>query len=83
MSAFVFGLLLGAIFEWLGLFPQVRVGKNSNGNCVPLPPAPPPKPDITPKPRPVGGHLVIEGRLFGGYQPRPQQGTPNPPPSEP
>lgn len=41
------------------------------------------KPEIIPKPQPSGGHLIVEGRFFGGYQPRPQQGTPNPPPSEP
>jgi hypothetical protein len=41
-----------------------------------------PKPGITPKPQPAGGRLINEGRLFGGYQSRPQQGTPNPPSSE-
>jgi hypothetical protein len=35
------------------------------------------------KPQPTGGHLVREGHLWGGYQPRPQGGTPNPPPAEP
>ena len=32
-----------------------------------------PKPPI--KPQPPGGHLIQEGRLWGGYQPRPQGGT--------
>lgn len=36
-----------------------------------------PKPDIIPKPQPSGG------RFYGGYQPRSQGGTPNPPPSDP
>jgi hypothetical protein len=40
-----------------------------------------PKPPI--KPQPTGGHLVREGQMWGGYQPRPQGGTPVPPPSEP
>lgn len=53
--------------------------QRGNGNGGPTTP----KPDITPKPQPAGGHLIVEGRLFGGYQPRPQEGTPNPPPSEP
>jgi hypothetical protein len=32
----------------------------------------------TPKPE-----IIPRGQWPGGYQPRPQQGTPNPPPSEP
>ena len=48
---------------------------NSNGGPAT------PKPPI--KPQPTGGHLIREGQLWGGYQPRPQCGTPNPPPSEP
>ena len=31
------------------------------------------------KPQPSCGHLIREGQLWGGYQPRPQGGTPNPP----
>ena len=42
-----------------------------------------PKPDIIPKPQPAGGYLIREGLHWGGYQPRPQGGTPNPPPREP
>lgn len=40
-----------------------------------------PKPPI--KPQPSGGHLIREGQLWGGYQPRPQSGAPNPPPEAP
>ena len=42
--------------------------QRGNGNGAPATP----KPDIIPKPQ-----------LAGGYQPRPQGGTPNPPPREP
>jgi hypothetical protein len=63
------------------LFIRMDEGRTIRGNGNGGPTTP--KPDITPKPQPAGGHLIIEGRLFGGYQPRPQQGTPNPPPSEP
>ncbi len=28
-------------------------------------------------------NIIPRGQSFGGYQPRPRQGTPNPPPSEP
>ena len=49
-------------------------GNSNGGPATPKPPA---------KPQPTGGHLIREGRLWGGYQPRPQGGTPNPPPSEP
>ena len=50
-----------------------------NGNGAPATP----KPDIIPKPQPAGGYLIREGPPWGGYQPRPQGGTPNPPPREP
>lgn len=67
--------------EWEAMRTPFAEGRTicGNGNGGPTTP----KPGITPKPQPAGGHLIIEGRLFGGYQPRPQQGTPNPPPSEP
>ena len=39
--------------------------------------------DIIPKPQPAGGYLIREGLFWGGYQPRPQGGTPNPPPRKP
>ena len=58
-----------------------------------------PKPEIIPKPQPSGGRLVRGDRLdptfrpdwspcsqppnSGGYQPRPQGGTPTPPPKSP
>jgi hypothetical protein len=51
--------------------------QRGNGNGGPTTPKPPVKPE------PTGGHLVREGQLWGGYQPRPQGGTPNPPPAEP
>ena len=40
-----------------------------------------PKPLI--KPQPLGGHPIREGQTWGSYQPRPQPGTPNPPPKAP
>jgi hypothetical protein len=63
------------------LFIRMDEGRTIRGNGNGGPTTP--KPNIIPKPQPAGGRLIIEGRLFGGYQPRPQQGTPNPPPSEP
>ena len=53
--------------------------QRGNGNGAPATP----KPDIIPKPQPAGGYLIREGLPRGGYQPRPQGGTPNPPPREP
>ena len=53
---------------------QTQRGNGNGGPTTPKPPI---------KPQPHGGHLVREGRLWGGYQPRPQGGTPNPPPAEP
>ena len=51
--------------------------QRGNGNGGPSTAQPPIKPE------PQGGHLIQEGRLWGGYQPRPQGGTPNPPPEAP
>lgn len=34
-------------------------------------------------PQPSGGHLIRKGQLWGGYQPRPQSGTPSAPPESP
>ena len=53
--------------------------QRGNGNGAPATP----KPDIIPKPQPAGGYLIREGLPWGGYQPRPQGGTPNPPPRKP
>lgn len=39
------------------------------------------KPPI--KPQPSGGYQIREGQIWGGYQPRPQSGTPSPPPEAP
>lgn len=63
-------------------WPGVRAGRRSNGNCVPLPPAPP-------GPRFDEGHVQRSNRSDAGYQPKPeidpkgQRRTPNPPPAEP
>jgi hypothetical protein len=51
--------------------------QRSHGNGGPT------TPRLPIKPQPTGGHLVREGQMWGGYQPRPQSGTPNPPPAEP
>jgi hypothetical protein len=53
---------------------QTQRGNGHGGPTTPKPPI---------KPQPHGGHLVREGQLWGGYQPRPHAGTPSPPPSEP
>ena len=53
--------------------------QRGNGNGAPATP----KPDIIPKPQPAGGYLIREGVPWNGYQPRPQGGTPNPPPRKP
>jgi hypothetical protein len=53
---------------------QTQRGNGDGGPTTPKPPI---------KPQPTGGHLVREGQLWGGYQPRPQAGIPSPPPSEP
>ena len=39
--------------------------------------------DTNARPQPSGGHLITEGRLFGGYQPCSQGGATNPPPRNP
>ena len=51
--------------------------QRGNGNGGPTTPKPPIKP------QPSGGYLTREGLWLGGYQPRPQLGTPNPPPETP
>ena len=66
-------ILRDALGAYFNKGPTQR-GNSSGGPTTPKPPI---------KPQPTGGHLVREGRLWGGYQPRPQGGTPNPPPSEP
>ena len=53
---------------------QTQRGNGDGGPTTSKPPV---------KPEPTGGHLVREGQMWGGYQPRPQGGTPNPPPAEP
>lgn len=47
--------------------------QRGNGNGGPSTP----KPSL--KPQPSGGYQIRNGQLWGGYQPRPQSGTPNPP----
>lgn len=95
-AIFAWGLALGVTFGmWLrgtldALFlPRRRMGppEGSYG----LPPdhdwrrrrrgSNPPPPGT--KPQPPGGRLIGPNGVPIGYQPRPQQGTPNPPPSEP
>jgi hypothetical protein len=65
----------------LGLDDPIRFdeGQTQRGNDNGGPTAP----KLPIKPQPTGGHLVREGQMWGGYQPRPQGGTPNPPPAEP
>jgi hypothetical protein len=41
--------------------PPVQRGNGDGGPTTPRPPV---------KPKPTGGHLVREGQLWGGYQPR-------------
>jgi len=53
--------------------PPTRRGNRRGSN--------PPPPGT--KPKPPAGRLIGPGGVPIGYQPRPQQGTPNPPPSEP
>jgi hypothetical protein len=63
----------------------VQRGNRSGGPTTP-------KPEITPKPVPTSGRnpfvrefqqQINDALGLDGYQPRPQQGTPNPPPREP
>jgi len=56
--------------EWEAMRTAFVEGRTIRGNGNGGPTTP--KPDIIPR-----------GQSPGGYQPRPQQGTPNPPPSEP
>jgi hypothetical protein len=46
-------------------WPGVRAGRRSNGNCVPLPPAPP-------GPRFDEGHVQRSNRSNACYQPKPK-----------
>ena len=73
------GILRDALSAYLNNGGPTRFdeGQTQRGNGGPTTPKPPIKP------QPAGGHLVREGQLWSGYQPRPQGGTPNPPPSEP
>ena len=53
---------------------RVQRGNGNGGPSTPKPPI---------KPQPSGGHLIRKGQLWGGYQPRPQSGTPSAPPESP